>query len=45
MYVSGKLKNVAKVLVDIGTGYFVEKVSLSRPVHICIGFALCTTTP
>jgi len=26
LYVPGKLKNVGSVLVDVGTGYFVEKV-------------------
>ena len=26
MYVPGKLKSCDKVLVDIGTGYYVEKV-------------------
>jgi prefoldin alpha subunit len=25
LYVPGKIKNVNKVLVDVGTGYFVEK--------------------
>ena len=28
LYVSGKLKNAGKVLVDVGTGYYIEKVSL-----------------
>jgi len=27
MYVPGKLNDVNHVLVDVGTGYFVEKVS------------------
>lgn len=26
LYVPGKLKNVGSVLVDVGTGYFIEKV-------------------
>ncbi len=26
MYVPGKLKNCDKVIVDVGTGYYVEKV-------------------
>ena len=26
MYVPGKLKNCGKVMVDVGTGYYVEKV-------------------
>ena len=26
MYVPGKLKSCDKVLVDVGTGYYVEKV-------------------
>ena len=26
MYVPGKIKNCDKVLVDVGTGYYVEKV-------------------
>jgi prefoldin alpha subunit len=28
LYVSGKLKNAGKVLVDVGTGYYIEKVDL-----------------
>jgi prefoldin alpha subunit len=27
LYVPGKLKNAGKVLVDVGTGYYIEKVS------------------
>jgi prefoldin alpha subunit len=27
LYVPGKLSNVETVIVDVGTGYFVEKVS------------------
>jgi hypothetical protein len=27
LYVPGKLSNVNKVIVDVGTGYYVEKVS------------------
>ena len=26
MYVPGKLKDCGKVLIDVGTGYYVEKV-------------------
>jgi len=28
LYVPGKLKNAGKVLVDVGTGYYIEKVCL-----------------
>lgn len=31
LYVPGKIKDTDNVIVDIGTGYFVEKVSLSLP--------------
>lgn len=30
MYVPGKLHDVDHVLVDVGTGYFVEKVSKNQ---------------
>jgi prefoldin alpha subunit len=30
LYVPGKLSNVEKVIVDIGTGYYVEKVRHKR---------------
>jgi prefoldin alpha subunit len=32
LYVSGKLKNAGKVLVDIGTGYYIEKVWLNTNI-------------
>ena len=32
LYVSGKLKNAGKVLVDIGTGYYIEKVRLNTNI-------------
>lgn len=43
LYVPGKLANVEKVIVDIGTGYYVEKVreELQRTIHffsICQGY-------
>ena len=28
MYVPGKLRNTEKVLIDVGTGYYIEKVSI-----------------
>lgn len=28
LYVPGKISNVSKVIVDVGTGYYVEKVSI-----------------
>lgn len=30
LYVPGRIKDTQNVLVDVGTGYFVEKVGLSR---------------
>ncbi|XP_073708663.1 prefoldin subunit 5 [Garra rufa] len=47
MYVPGKLNDVDHVLVDVGTGYFVEKVShdfaicihLFLPIRVCM--AIC----
>jgi len=35
LYVPGKLKNVGSVLVDVGTGYFIEKVRFELIVRIC----------
>lgn len=32
LYVPGKLSNVNKVIVDVGTGYYIEKVFSSSPV-------------
>ena len=37
MYIPGKLKHNNKVMVDIGTGYYVEKVWL-------IGFTMLSVT-
>lgn len=37
LYVPGKLSNVNKVIVDVGTGYFVEKVTCceyKRKLHV-----------
>lgn len=31
MYVPGKLHDVEHVLIDVGTGYYVEKVSGKKP--------------
>ena len=36
MYVSGTLKNTDTVLVDIGTGYYVEKVGVCVCVCVCV---------
>jgi prefoldin alpha subunit len=49
MYVPGKLKSCEKVLVDIGTGYYVEKVGSQCCVygpqyHACIHVFLLQTT-
>lgn len=33
MYVPGKLHDVEHVLIDVGTGYYVEKVSGRNHVH------------
>lgn len=33
MYVPGKLHDVEHVLIDVGTGYYVEKVSGRKHVH------------
>lgn len=30
LYVPGKLSNVNKVIVDVGTGYFIEKVKTTE---------------
>ena len=30
MYVPGRMEDSAKVMVDIGTGYYVEKVSTAK---------------
>ena len=41
MYVPGKLKDTSKVLVDVGTGFYIEKVLLSYihnpgpPIQLC----------
>ena len=43
MYVPGKLKNCDKVLVDVGTGYYVEKVScLNHHIHCNSGHTECS---
>ena len=34
MYVPGKLKNTDKVLVDIGTGFYVEKVRINLDMYV-----------
>ena len=34
MYVPGKLKNTDKVLVDIGTGFYVEKVCINLDMYV-----------
>jgi prefoldin alpha subunit len=36
LYVQGTLKNAGKVLVDIGTGYFVEKVQLKACTNVSL---------
>lgn len=35
MYVPGKLFNVQKIVLDIGTGFYVEKVCAQRGVAVC----------
>lgn len=44
LYVKGKLADREKVLVDVGTGFYVEKVSsfipLSKYLSIYLGFCL-----
>lgn len=32
MYVPGKLNDVENVLVNVGTGYYVEKVIIFKPI-------------
>jgi len=32
LYVPGRLASSEKVIVDVGTGYYVEKVSFIRPI-------------
>ena len=35
MYVPGKLQHNSKVMVNIGTGYYIEKVSACAIVIMC----------
>ena len=41
MYVPGKLKNTDKVLVDVGTGFYVEKVCAMLLHNHCTTYSVC----
>ena len=42
MYVGGQISNAETVLVDIGTGYYVEMVGLQYFEHIELFNNICT---